>query len=506
MRKYSSALSLFCLSLFSALVLSSCSDMFFSELKIENFKYDSQSVIVKFNQEINEQSLLKAFKVTRDNKSTGFILKKEDDSYKFFIDGELKANCDYVVTIDTNLESADGISLKKTFIEEFSTRNEKIAPFVAKISPFNEEKVNKSISEITIEFSETVDTQSFEKAFSISPACQYCLEFEDGNKIAKLVLAEELKANTEYLINISTALEDLCRNNLKNEFNSSFVYKESNEFPEYKVFLLKGEEKIVVEDESQQSFLTKDSKLRIEFTKKMDFSTFSNFLTFVPSLSYKTQIDYPNENSITLSFNDICWNDRYALWLRKGIKDDSELKTQNDFRCSLIFDNQDFMNVRFVKGFLEVKRWNSNEHDDSDVFVFDEQNNFGYAVFNVETFKKGEEQDSALYLIFDTSNLSDGIDEFSVMENFSTSVTNRAVEITLKNISKITKENYVTEFIDNLLTQFCGEAYFNLSVIKVCLKVKNSDSNGIITFHLDKSISDTLGNTMKEEKIFKFNK
>lgn len=504
MRKYSGAVVL--VFLFNLFILSSCADMFFNELKIESIGYDSQSVNLRFNQAVDEQSLLKAFKLTRDKEGEVCILKKEEGCYKFFVDGGLKQNYDYVVTIDTNLEDADGISLRKTFIYEFSTRKESIAPFIKTVFPNDGNKVEQPLSQILIEFSEPIETTTFNEAFSISPSCEYCLEFEDEAKRAKLVLTEELKENTKYLISISTDLEDLCRNNLKNEFNSYFVYKEHTQIPEYKVFLVNGEDKKLVENESEEKFLTGNSKLRIEFTKQMDFSGFAGFVTFVPSVTYKSEIDYVSEKAITLSFNDIDWDDRHVFWLRSGISDLAKLKTQKEFRCNLVFNSQNFMNVSFVNGFLEVNRWTSSEHDESEVFVFNKQNNFDYLVFNVKTFKKDEEEDAVLYLVFDTSQASDGIDEFSVMENFSTSVTNRALELTLKNISKVKKEDYALEYIDKLLTDYCTDTYFNLSVIKVCLKVKNTDLNGVVTFSLDKSISDSLGNTLKEDCVFKFNK
>lgn len=111
-----------------------------------------------------------------------------------------------------------------------------------------------------------------------------------------------------------------------------------------------------------------------------------------------------------------------------------------------------------------------------------------------------------IYLIFNSSPVSEGVDLVSVMQNVGISSTNGTCSVELKKIELIGEAGFASEKISTLVSSIDSSKYNNLSVFKVSCLFTNSQKSGLFTVSLSKEICDSINNKMKNDQVFVFNK
>ena len=138
---------------------------------------------------------------------------------------------EYIITIKA--EDIAGNINEKWYIFRKDTTSPSIES-----SSINDNDVNIEVnSQIVIEFSEPMSTESVESAISISPYTEYSFTWSEDNKTLTITFDEPMGYNTLYQISIGTKAKDMANRELESKYELEFTTqvkpkgKEDDEFP-----------------------------------------------------------------------------------------------------------------------------------------------------------------------------------------------------------------------------------------------------------------------------------
>ena len=492
----------------AVLLLSSCAEKLFDEFEIKNSGYDDDCVFVEFNLQADSNSIKKALTLKKDNVLTEGRFDFNKKTVRFYpVDG-IEADYEWQLTVDNNAESADGVSLKKPFVKDFSTKKDTVRPFVKSINPSKAQYVTEKIPQIEIQFSEKIDRQSFFDSFTIKPSFSYIVGFSSDDKTVTILPEQGFPVKTEYQITVGDGLKDLHNNYLEKDFMSYFYYLLDDKPPLFTVELQKPDASLTpVTDGALFTGLCGQEKLIITFDEKIDGSSAASFIEFGEGLTGQVEFDSISRKTITLSLSGVEYLKSYDIKIKKGISDLCGNECEDSLTCTLTFDSQKIMPVSFVKGLIQKTDWEGEEaHSQSDTIIFDSSLNFLSLVLDGSYYELNEAKPFVIYLIFNSSPVSAGVELVSVMQNVGISSTNGTCSVELKKIELIGADGYGTQRISTLLSAIDSTEYSNLSVFKVSCLFTNSQKSGLFTLSLSKEICDSISNKMKADQVFVFNK
>lgn len=494
--------------MFSVLLLTSCADKLFDEFTVEKFGFDDECVFVEFNLEADKNSIKKALTLKKDDALTEGRFDFTDKTVRFYpVDG-IEADYEWKLTVDNNAESSGGVSLKKPFVKDFSTKNDCTAPIVKSITPSKAENVEQEIRQIEIQFSEKIDRQSFFDSFTITPSFSYIVDFSNDDKTVTISPEQSFPVNTEYQITVGDGLKDLHNNYLEQDFMTYFYYLLDDRPPLFSVELQKADSSLVpVSDGALFTGLCGQEKLIITFDEKIDGSSAASFIEFGEGLSGQVEFDSISRKQITVSLSSVEYLKTYAIKIKKGITDLCGNECGDSLSCILTFDSPKIMNVSFVRGLIQKSEWKGDaQHSQSDTIIFDSGQNFLSLLLDGSYYEMNEAKPFVFFLIFNSSPVAKGVELVSVMQNVSVSATNGTCSVELKKIELIGADKYESEKISTLVSAIDSTEYSNLSVFKVSCLLTNSQKSGLFTVSLSKEICDSIGNKMKADQVFVFNK
>ncbi|WP_191017560.1 Ig-like domain-containing protein [Treponema zioleckii] len=505
MYKYSARVVKFIFS-FLSLFLIGCGSKLLPELKINSVTYDEKKFIVRFSGEVEKTSIAKAVSLLEDESSVALTYEFYGSTVFIFPKTGIRKNYDYKFIISNAAEDIAGCSLETNFIHEFSTRAEKIRPEVISISPKNDGKIMEELTEIKIDFSESINRHTFEEAFSVRPKFDFFTIYENEDKTVLIMPKSTLEPNKEYVLSISNKMEDLCRNSLASEYKSVFYYKQDSVEPKVSVMLKNADYTGVVENSSRIESVPVDSDIRIEFDKPMNLSTATSYFSVIPTILYTVERDEKDGRYLILDLTNVEWGKEYLLRIEKGMMDIGGNSIKEDKEYTIVFNNEKNRPVTFLEGYFQTSSWTSSEHSSDDYKLIDDLNNYTSLIMKGTDFTASAEKDCNLYLVFGCSKTSDGLDIFSVLDSVSISATNSCCSIDIRKMRILDSSEYASEYIDTLFTELVNSADSKICVVKVTFQFLNSDKEGVVTISLDKGICDSLGNSMLKEKTFVLNK
>ncbi len=147
-----------------------------------------------------------------------------------FIPSEnLNSNIKYTITIRTQAKSTDGLSLESQYEFSFTTGDavDIMAPSILSSLPSSGASEVDVTTEITITFSEPMDTTTTEGAVIISPGAITKRTWDAGGSI--LTLSVELEPQTTYTVTISQIARDFAGNTLTSVHSFTFTTKNTME-------------------------------------------------------------------------------------------------------------------------------------------------------------------------------------------------------------------------------------------------------------------------------------
>ena len=479
----------------------SCENICFHELKVENVIVNNESIILNFSKEVNRNSLIDSFTFSCDKENIEGRFLFEKTSVTFYPVEMLEDGHDYSISILQSLEDLDGISLTENYKYDFTKKSESNPPEVLSIFPEDSFISIEEITQIDIKFSETVDIKSFEKAFTMNPACDYRLIWNEDCDFLEVKFNKELKRSTLYRVTINNSLKDLNNNHQLNTFNSVFTNAFDDECPDYTIHYTQNDEIFELDSENINEGIMFDSLLEITFSEAVQIDSVQNFITVKPELALKFETDNISKNKVNISFSKIseCGNTKYFLTVNKGIKDESGNESLFTKSYTLVFNNEANRPPELLKSYLIL---------DDNVLTFSNRPEDNYQLFllDKEKFPYDKGEHSKLIYVFRISNLSNKLDYKSVLKAFSIEVTNYCLSILIHSINLLTNDdlNLAVEIPESL--SLSDEFEGNLCVVVLNLEIENLNQNGLVRFCIDKSLADDYGNRLQNNIEVTFNK
>jgi hypothetical protein len=141
----------------------------------------------------------------------------------------LELSTKYIITIEGKARSADDLSIESPYEFSFTTGDtvDTTAPTVLTSSPSSGAGDVDFTTEITITFSEPMDTAATEGAVLISPGSITKRSWDDGGSV--LTLSVELEPQTTYTVTISQSARDFAGNTITSGHSVSFTTASSED-------------------------------------------------------------------------------------------------------------------------------------------------------------------------------------------------------------------------------------------------------------------------------------
>lgn len=498
--------SIFIILLFTAVFsLASCSDVIFPELNVSDVVYDDTKITINFTTDVDEDSIQKSITLLEDSASVIGYFNCLDSEVTFYPANGIQKNYDYDLSISTACEDRNGNSLKQDYHFSFSTRIEHDRPQVVSIVPSNQQVIETDLTYIDITFSEPILQESFINALDISPSIDYFLDFNDNDSQVKIIPQKPLTLNTDYVITINTDLSDLARNTMLEEKKYMFFYNRKDILPDYKVSVYDTDDLHITElnPNTNKHNIPTDCSIRIDFEHKMDLSAVSAYFYFTPTVDYKILKDEINGKYVIFNILNAQWNTKYDLTFLTGMPDIYGQRYQNVQVFTFTTDNELNMPPHFLEGIIQTSAWqNTSLYETIDYAYLSEEKNYSNISFSND-YTVGNTRKSEAYLIFHTSNQSNGIDVYSLREGLSVSATNNCCQIVIKTIEKI---DVLPSKVSNLFNADLNDTTGKIDIFYVVLEITNSSNSGLIHFILETEIHDTLKNQLDRKYDFILNK
>ncbi len=490
----------------------SCADALLPELEVNSVSYDSEKLSISLSNSPEPSAFQKGFSFTEDNAAVKGIFEFSGSTVYFYPEYGIRNNYDYKLVLSTQVEDTDGRSLMHDFPYFFTTRADGESPSLIAQFPENKEELTAQPAELFFTFSKPIDTETFLKAFTISPDFQYFCTFSDGDTTAHIIPKESLKKSTRYTISISTNLLDKNRNPIAKANNTVFYHNMDYTENILSVASNTQNNRCNLTEDSINENIPLDAQLEISFSKQTQLDSIAGYISIIPPLSYSIEEDKETWQKIILKPANPEWNNSYRLKIKKGIADFSENKTERDYIFDLKFNNENNRPLSFEAVFFQTSDSQSAQQSTnvsaSDFTIFKEDSSYTDLPLDSVFYGKNAEVASTLYLVFRSSENANSLDFYSVLEGFSVSSSNGCCSIELKNASLVSESDYSSELLSTLLSSadISSQTAGKIQIIKFNMEVTNKDHSGFVTLNMDSSIKDCLGNSLKENIKLVLNK
>lgn len=492
----------FAFAVFFCGLIFSCSETQFPDFTIENCEFSTTQVTVTFSAEPDQYMFVKAFTIKEDSASIDGTFCFDDKKAMFIPDEGIKDDYLYELVISTDAEDVHGNSLERKYEATYTTRTEFERPTVVSITPADETNVESQVEEILITFSEGVDINSFRSAFSISPSVEYIITAQQDDTVIKIRPSELLDKNKRYDIKVSTKLTDKHRNNLLNDFESTFTNFSDEKTPDYSISWNDGTNDILLSTQTKNENILNSAELVITFDEKIGIDYIMSYVEITPSISMDITPDRNTKNTASITFgDDIEWETEYTLKVLKGLKDLCGNEIKQDKTYTLVFNNEKNRPVTIEKVLLDLKNGGT---------TYDEISNYCTKTFDVAAFPiTGTTVPTNVYAIFNISKEAAGLSDLSVMNAFSVEYTNTCFNSIITKTVKILNESQIAGD-SKLKAVYDGISVESgkLCVVQIGIEIVNSSSANVgqLVISFDEDIKDTLGNALESSCEYHINK
>ncbi|GAB1433417.1 hypothetical protein MASR2M29_20430 [Spirochaetota bacterium] len=489
----------------TALLLFSCGSWMFPPLEVLSIE-TGQDIAILFSSRPSALSIKKAMSVSRDGSQISGQFLFNDRLLRFVPFDGLPAGHEYSVLISTAAEDEKGNSLLENFSYHFNTKTDTEAPKVISVYPEDGHSLDGKLEEIKVEFSKAVDTLSFMDAIQINPAMEYISKWSGNDTIVSLVPAHPPALGTRYFICLSEALCDKNKNCLEEPFSSSFLYGTDTEAPELCLSWSSADfHAVPLADGCRNSGIASDAEILFAFNEPVAIDAIAGLVEIQPGISYSLLLDHKTKKEAKLVFAKRPeWNREYLLKLSAGASDLSGNKMRNELSFKLLFDSEAFRPVVFESGFLlnGIDNWVEINRDTE----------FSDILLDASVFQPsaGIGQPTKLFMVFRISECANALSLVAVMNAIKVSSTNACVDISVKAIRILSREEYelseVYGFVPDSPDGPDGTEGGKLSIAELDLELENSCRQGFVIFSIDNTLKDTLGNAMTEACVLTYNK
>jgi hypothetical protein len=459
------------------------------------------NIVVVFSAQPSKESIKKAFSLSEEGQTVSGVFSFDDKSVVFIPLNGLRANHEYNITISTVAEDKKGNSLLRDFEYNFFTKQDIEIPHILGINPANESNLTLVPETISVAFSKTMDTVSFERALSISPSIPHVLEWNTEHTAVDIIPVKPLVKGTRYTITINTTLTDTYRNALLTTFRSTFLYGLDRNPPENTITweTTSGDTSGLLTPNIINQDIPSDSDFIIVFDKSVQIDAIAGFIEINPPIGITVIPDIISGNSARITLNHKPeWNKNYTLKLKRGITDTFGNKTETDILFPLVFNTEKHRPVTFAGGVLK----NNLEYK-----FINSTTDFSSITLDVIHFNPGNltAVSTELYYAFRISGEAESISLVSAMQAISISTRNACAYISIRTMNFLTPDAPNNEY-NTIYALLDDNGEGKLIILKMGIDIENTENRGLIIFSIRNDISDNLGNTMVDSINLTLNK
>jgi len=236
---------------------------------------------------------------------------------------DLSASTTYDVTISTTASDAAGNKLASDFKFSFSTgKTDATPPTVKSTSPADNATGVPASADISIEFSELVNTSSGASAFSLSPSVPGKITWS-GMSLIYAHSYDPLKYNTEYTVTIADTVTDLAGNKMAGPYQ--FKFKTVASAPEVTSTAPKDKD----------TGIAIGSTISITFSRPMSTDSVEGSFSMSPKTGGGTFAWSNSDQTVTFTPKQkLSSNTRYVIQITSGAQDKGGVNMQEWFTFS----------------------------------------------------------------------------------------------------------------------------------------------------------------------------
>lgn len=290
------------------------------------------SIWVEFSKEVDRHSAEAAFTLKGDGAKLEGRFSWSGPRMGFEPFDPLRIGVAYLISVSTDVETADGISLGEPFETMFETRTESVRPFVASVAPADGGTLDNGAPEIVISFSEIIELERFLSAVSLSPSVRgYWTHALAGPASEFTFHPAEPYTEYEYRLGVDASLTDLSGNEMPEDFEARF-YLFSDRDPPVAVSVSRvgGAGSVALaEDLLDDATLTLNhgmnagDELEFSFDEPVTLDSFKTSFSFDPDAPIEYVTTASPSDTMRVRFGQrLDWGSSYAITLRKGLSDE----------------------------------------------------------------------------------------------------------------------------------------------------------------------------------------
>ena len=480
------------------LVFCSCASWLLPPLEVSAVEISAHEVTIRFSDAVDKNAVIDAFSFMQDGEAIGGDFCFYDNVMTFAPDMGIAERHNYEIRITTGAQSVLGRSLIENYVYTFTKKTETVRPRVVSVVPENEAVCSGGIVEFAITFSESVDIQSFQNAFSLSPAVPYRLKWNNEEDSVRVCFDSPLSLSKRYIVTIAKSLCDKNNNYMASDFTSDFFNGTDLMPPSYTFLYCYENAEIVLSGVHEN--IPASAHLLLDFSEEVAVDSVSSFISFKPAVAYSVVPDRITKKRVKIEFAEkIAWEKEYRVTLEKGMADVSGNKIAHDKSYLLKFNNESDRPVTFIEGYFKM--------DDDNFLRIGNETDYSYMTLPVEHFSTIAEKETTYYAVFRISNEAQSLDYISALEHMSIVATNSCASFLLKKITLLDNDALAASEIASFDAIVRARANaWNLCCVQCVVIVENADDHGLVRFIAHAGLQDTNGNELSETAQFTYNK
>ena len=307
----------------------SCALIWLGDLELTTIPAENNQIInsddqitIGFSEEVDRISFESIFSLTGPGGDEEGDFLWDTASVVFLPAGEMQPGFRYRMKINGELKAVDGKTYTEYIDIPFYYRSDALPPLFLSSDPANAEIINTD-TELILNFSKAVDSDSFEDSFSLSPSTDFSCEWTDGG--ARVVISPvQAWTNLKYYSwLISTELTDSEGIHLPRKETGSFLVQFDTTAP-----LITGIHPAADNGDGSYSILSAfgpenlllGQHLALTFSEGIDFTSLRQNLSFDPSIEGYIAAINPATALYYIS-EDLPPANEFKLTIEKGLTD-----------------------------------------------------------------------------------------------------------------------------------------------------------------------------------------
>jgi len=468
----------------------------------------SLDVSLQFSHPPDRSSVEGAFSCTEEGSPLGGSFRWDDDRLHFVPHTPFAENRDYRLTLGTDAQDREGLSLERPFEGTFSTRLPGDAPRVLGCSIRDGEVLDNPPEELRLEFSTPVTLGSCESFISFNPGISGRWEVGPSGREIRFVAQELWRWGTPYTLTVASDFTDAASRRLFQAYHRTFTVGTDTEGPS-----LGNVQTLVPPDYSAQnlSFSSQDGQevrentdwetfysLGLQFSEPVDADSLKSHLTLFPSTPWTLVPPSGKAVAFRVEFpQKLSYGEGYLFTLRPGLLDGQGNGSTQTWTWRLRVNGK-LSKPPTLRG-LRLPLDPRPEAMDQSIQNFSVEAPFAPLPLESGGYPYGVGTPTWVEFFFDTAETPEGqkrgVDPFSFIDAFRLETTNGAFSFIPLDVGF---EKYTPS--DPPLT------WANCVRIYVRGTLTNQPSSGLALFRIGSGLRDTGGNVNTEETVLPLTK